>query len=191
MFSHQLSLVGQRLPCLHRLVFIVIVPCSSPRRHLQVAAPFTSVLLPLSPFDSLTFCANSSCSSMRDSGPRSGPGPAGDTVVTNYRIFSLVSCIFHPFSFVLDPPLSLSAVLLIHYPSDNEHRRSFRLRGRCSALETHSFPAFNLNTKRFAYDAVQHVAGRTLIFLPFCSLFPPSCSLLLVAYRCPYRPGIV
>ena len=127
MFSHHHQMpptqhVSQRLPCLHRLVSVAFVPCSSPCRRLQVAVLFTSALLPLSSFDSLTSagrrhqthailnfapCANLSCLSMQDSGPCSGPGPTGDAVVTLYRILSLVFHMFHLFSFVLDHLLPL------------------------------------------------------------------------------------
>ena len=116
--------------------------------HLLICSPPLAVTTKCAPFLTFAPCANSLCSSMQDSGPCSGPGPTGDAVVTLYRILLLIFRMFHLFSFILDLPLLLLAVSLIHYPSDNEHHRSFQLCSSCSALETHSFPSSKLITKR-------------------------------------------
>jgi len=92
-------------------------------------------------------CANLLCSSRQDLGPCSGPGPTGDAVVTCYRIFLLIFCMFHPFSFVLDHLLPLFSCSSYILPIGQQTSPFFRLCGSCSALETHSFPASKLNTK--------------------------------------------
>ena len=152
MFSHRHQTpptqhVSQCSPCLHRLVSVAFVPRSFPRRRLSSRRSFH-----LSTFASIVFRFAHLCwpspPNARHSRrlllaptcrtrPCETRAPAQDQALQEMQSLPFIG------SFLLVFP-----VPLIHYSSDNEHRRSFRLRSSCSALETHSIPSSKLITER-------------------------------------------